>query len=123
MTMKHVSVILSMAAALFCFTAVNAQKTKAKTNKVAADTVAYKCPMKCEGDKTYSQAGKCPKCGMNLKAVAKPAAAVATVYQCPMKCEGDKNYDKAGKCPKCNMNLAKLETTKAAENHQGHNHK
>jgi len=28
---------------------------------------AYMCPMKCEGDKTYDKAGKCPKCGMNLK--------------------------------------------------------
>jgi Cu2+-exporting ATPase len=23
--------------------------------------------MKCEGDKTYDKAGKCPKCGMDLK--------------------------------------------------------
>ena len=29
--------------------------------------MAYVCPMKCEGDKTYPEAGKCPKCGMNLK--------------------------------------------------------
>ena len=115
--MKHVRVILSMAIAMFCFTAVNAQKAKVKNDKVVADTVAYKCPMKCEGDKTYSKTGKCPKCGMNLKAVAKPVV-VAAVYQCPMKCEGDKTYDKPGKCPKCNMNLSKLETTKAAENHQ-----
>jgi Cu2+-exporting ATPase len=28
---------------------------------------AYSCPMKCEGDKTYTKAGKCPKCGMDLK--------------------------------------------------------
>ena len=26
-------------------------------------TVAYSCPMKCEGDKTYDKPGKCPKCG------------------------------------------------------------
>ena len=26
----------------------------------------FSCPMKCEGDKTYAKAGKCPKCGMNL---------------------------------------------------------
>lgn len=30
-------------------------------------TVAYSCPMKCEGDKTYDKPGKCPKCGMALK--------------------------------------------------------
>lgn len=118
--MKQLKSFLLMAVAVFSFNAVNAQKSKIKPNKVAADTVAYQCPMKCEGDKTYSQAGKCPKCGMNLKAVTK--SAVAAVYQCPMKCEGDKTYDKAGKCPKCNMNLAKVEPNKEKENHQGHNH-
>lgn len=29
----------------------------------------YQCPMKCEGDKTYDEAGECPKCGMDLKEV------------------------------------------------------
>lgn len=29
----------------------------------------YACPMKCEGDKTYPQPGKCPKCGMDLAEV------------------------------------------------------
>jgi len=28
---------------------------------------AYQCPMKCEGDKTYAEAGKCPVCNMELK--------------------------------------------------------
>ncbi len=31
-----------------------------------AKTVAYTCPMKCEGAKTYDEPGSCPKCGMNL---------------------------------------------------------
>jgi hypothetical protein len=26
----------------------------------------YYCPMHCEGDKTYSQPGNCPICGMKL---------------------------------------------------------
>jgi len=30
---------------------------------------AYQCPMKCEGDKTYTEAGQCPVCKMNLKKV------------------------------------------------------
>jgi len=29
--------------------------------------VAYACPMKCEGNKTYNKPGKCPVCGMALK--------------------------------------------------------
>lgn len=118
--MKQLKIFLLMAVAVFSFSVANAQKSKVKTNKMAADTVAYQCPMKCEGDKTYSQAGKCPKCGKNLKAVAKPA--VAAAYQCPMKCEGDKTYDKAGKCPKCNMNLTKVEPKNETDNHQGHKH-
>lgn len=117
--MKQMKMILSIAIAVFCFTASNAQTGKAKVNQAAKDTVVYQCPMKCEGDKFYNKAGKCPKCNMNLKAVAQP---VAVAYQCPMKCEGDKKYDKAGKCPKCNMNLTKVEPKKETENHQGHNH-
>ncbi len=27
----------------------------------------YQCPMKCEGDKTYAEAGTCPICKMDLK--------------------------------------------------------
>lgn len=26
----------------------------------------FACAMKCEGDKTYAEAGQCPKCGMDL---------------------------------------------------------
>jgi Cu(I)/Ag(I) efflux system membrane fusion protein len=34
----------------------------------------YFCPMKCEGEKTYEQPGRCPVCNMKLKeAPAKPA--------------------------------------------------
>jgi transcription initiation factor IIE alpha subunit len=29
----------------------------------------YQCPMKCEGDKTYSEKGSCPVCNMDLKEV------------------------------------------------------
>ncbi|MBC7512010.1 MAG: hypothetical protein H7320_25195 [Ferruginibacter sp.] len=119
--MKQFRIIFSMAIAVFSFTGVNPQFAKARTDSTASDTVVYQCPMKCEGSKTYDKAGKCPKCGMNLKAVAKPAPAAA--YQCPMKCEGDKTYDKAGKCPQCNMNLAKVEAKKATSEHTGHNHK
>ena len=39
-----------------------------KADAVAA-AVAYACPMKCEKDKTYDKAGKCPSCGMDLKEV------------------------------------------------------
>jgi len=28
--------------------------------------MAYYCPMECEGDKTYAEAGSCAVCGMDL---------------------------------------------------------
>lgn len=31
----------------------------------------YQCPMKCEGEKTYDSAGKCPMCGMDMEKVKK----------------------------------------------------
>lgn len=30
---------------------------------------SYQCPMKCEGEKTYSDAGTCPVCKMDLKPI------------------------------------------------------
>lgn len=35
-----------------------------------AQAATYSCPMKCEGEKTYAEAGKCGECGMDLEAVA-----------------------------------------------------
>ena len=31
--------------------------------------IVYQCPMKCEGDKTYSAPGICPICNMHLAPV------------------------------------------------------
>lgn len=52
----------------------NQEKTKsaddkAETAKISA-TKEYACPMQCEGEKTYAQAGKCPVCKMDLQEVA-----------------------------------------------------
>ena len=30
---------------------------------------SYQCPMKCEGDKTYSEKGSCPVCKMDIKEI------------------------------------------------------
>ena len=86
------------------------------------------CPMKCEGDRTYDQPGKCPVCGMNLKETltrssqaGKPSVVMmpeknGKIYYCPMKCEGEKTYKEHGKCPVCGMNLVPVGTD------TGHNH-
>ena len=57
----------------------NQEKAKETTEQpamvetVSADSTAakkYACPMQCEGEKTYAQAGKCPICKMDLQEVA-----------------------------------------------------
>jgi len=63
-------------ASLFIFCAAcstNSEKTTkeelpAKTEMVAEKK--YACPMKCEGEKTYTEAGKCPVCKMDLQEIA-----------------------------------------------------
>ncbi len=89
-------------ALIMFFVMVNSSRSFA--HAAQTDAEKYQCPMKCEGDKTYDQPGKCPVCGMALrKIIAEPE-----VYRCPMKCEGEKTYDKPGKCPVCGMALRKI---------------
>jgi uncharacterized protein with PIN domain len=126
--MNKLKFLLMITMTVFTFGSVDAQTkkksfkktttTKTTKTKASAQAAKYQCPMKCEGDKTYARAGKCPVCNMALTTVQKETA----VYKCTMECEGDKTYAKAGKCPVCNMNLAKADTKKAATGHEGHNH-
>lgn len=46
-------------------------KKKSSGKKDDKTSSSYSCPMKCEGDKTYTKTGDCPKCGMNLKTTQK----------------------------------------------------
>lgn len=46
------------------------EKEGAATETHAASEKKYACPMRCEGDKTYAEAGKCPVCKMELQEVA-----------------------------------------------------
>lgn len=123
--MKQLKALFLIVAAICISATLHAQqiktktKTKTKTETTQqTDSTKYQCPMKCEGEKTYAKAGKCPVCNMNLKEVK----ATATVYQCPMKCEGDKTYTQAGKCPVCNMNLKAQAQKSKTENSHSHNH-
>ena len=82
----------------------------------------YFCPMKCEGEKTYSSSGTCPVCNMHLVLISEsgehnnphhnPHKSITGLhphrkgkYYCPMHCEGDKTYTQAGNCPVCGMDL------------------
>lgn len=115
-----------MALASVTFTACkNSPKPAEKaevTKKVAV--VEYQCPMKCEGDKTYTEMGECPVCGMDLKPLKIDSTMQMAVetYQCPMKCEGDKTYAEMGKCPVCGMNLKSIKNESMEEGHEGHMH-
>jgi hypothetical protein len=51
----------------------NKQESQQPTETPAQQAAVYQCPMKCEGDKTYTEPGKCPKCGMDLKPVEQAA--------------------------------------------------
>ena len=79
--------------------------------------VIYSCPMKCESDKTYDKAGKCPKCGMNLTGSPKEKMKMEVMksYTCPM--HPDVTSDKPGKCSKCGMDLSEKK-----EDHSNHQH-
>ena len=56
---RNILVILAMLCLYSCDTK--------KTDK--QEELVYLCPMKCEGDKTYSKKGSCPICKMDLKLV------------------------------------------------------
>ena len=49
------------------FVSCSSEQTSETTEQV--EETAYYCPMKCEGEKTYSEEGPCPVCGMDLKEV------------------------------------------------------
>ncbi len=59
-------------AAAVLFTACGSDKQEAQQEPAQqemqqeAQAAVYYCPMKCEGDKTYSEPGSCPVCGMDL---------------------------------------------------------
>jgi Cu2+-exporting ATPase len=41
---------------------------------VTGSKTRYYCPMKCEGDKTYSTPGNCPECNMKLVPMENPVS-------------------------------------------------
>jgi ssDNA-binding Zn-finger/Zn-ribbon topoisomerase 1 len=76
--------------------------------------------MKCEGEKTYTQPGDCPKCGMAFTKIE--VKKEAKEFYCPMKCEGEKTYSENKGCPKCGMALVEKKAKKEEGDHSGHKH-
>ena len=71
----------------------------------------FYCPMQCEGDKTYNDAGDCPICGMAF--IEQPQQTISSQYTCPMHPEVVK--DEMGSCPICGMDLVPLEPSDSEE--------
>ena len=68
--MKKLMLGLAIIAAFTVVSCKNQEKKVEKSEEVAV--AEYQCPMKCEGEKTYTDKDKkCPVCGMGLKE-AKP---------------------------------------------------
>jgi len=59
-----------IASLLFLSIACSGNKGKEGAETHAVSEKKYACPMQCEGEKTYAEAGKCPVCKMDLQEVA-----------------------------------------------------
>ncbi|WKB80226.1 heavy metal translocating P-type ATPase [Cellulophaga lytica] len=76
-------------------------------------TGVFYCPMHCEDDKTYDQAGDCPVCGMDLVEEQNLNPVTQQQYTCPMHPEVVK--DEPGDCPICGMDLVSMKPSLSAE--------
>lgn len=65
----------------------------------------YSCPMACEGDKTYDEAGKCPVCNMDLTQASMEG------HSCPDDCDPEVCTGEECSCEDCPAH---------AEEHAGH---
>jgi len=108
-----------------------------RENQSMDNNGTFACPMRCEGDKTYKDQGRCPVCNMHLKPIHESEDKQHQcnchsekdhehqehedqkkeshldpegMYFCPMQCEGDKTYAVPGDCPVCGMHLNKKVT-------------
>ena len=52
--------------ALIALLLLSACKEKKEAEVAVTTSGSFVCPMKCEGEKVYSESGKCPVCGMDL---------------------------------------------------------
>ena len=86
---------------------------KKESQPKAKGTGTFYCPMHCEGDKTYDEAGDCPVCGMDLVEEQNLKSTTTEQWTCPMHPEVVK--DEAGSCPICGMDLVPKQPDISAE--------
>lgn len=84
-----------------------------KPKKVEKGNGTFYCPMHCEGDKTYTEPGDCPVCGMDLVEEASASVHKGQEYTCPMHPEVVR--DEPGDCPICGMDLVPKQADVSAE--------
>ncbi|SIS42174.1 Cu2+-exporting ATPase [Zobellia uliginosa] len=84
-----------------------------KPRKVENGNGVFYCPMHCEGDKTYTEPGDCPVCGMDLVEEVSAVPSRAQEYTCPMHPEVIR--DAPGDCPICGMDLVPKQADISAE--------
>jgi len=87
--------------------------SKEENKPKGAGTGVFYCPMHCEGDKTYDEAGNCPVCGMDLVEEQNLSSSTTQQWTCPMHPEVVK--DEPGSCPICGMDLVPLQPDMSAE--------
>ena len=73
----------------------------------------YYCPMFCEGEKVYDDAGDCPVCGMDL-VKAPDLEATKIMFTCSMHPEIIQDHP--GNCSVCGMDLVPMEPKDGEEN-------
>lgn len=65
--MKFLFLLMCLAGTLIT---VSCKQHATDSDSTINENAVYACPMKCEGDKVYTEPGKCPVCGMDLKPIA-----------------------------------------------------
>ncbi len=99
--------ILTVAIGIFFIAFSNAQTTVAKARKITKtdasaykdySVTAYQCPMDCENGKVYKKKGKCPKCGMELKAITGGTTATSCAGKKGKGCCAGKKACKGASC-------------------------
>ncbi|PWK17657.1 SCO family protein [Xanthomarina spongicola] len=63
--MKYFKILFSVFVLVMTLASCNSNKSEKASDELAV----YQCPMKCEGEKTYSEAGSCPVCKMDLQPI------------------------------------------------------
>src|SRR5690606_36952304 len=63
--MKYLKIIFPVLLLIMTSSSCNSNKSE----KISDEIAIYQCPMTCEGEKTYPEAGSCPVCKMDLQSV------------------------------------------------------